>query len=243
MRSITFDIDWAPDWAIAQCNDICTAAGIKCTYFVTHETDVLQDIRRSGMELGVHPNFLPNSTHGSGARAVLDHVLQIVPDARSIRTHSLVQSTPIFVDVVSHTEIKTDVSLLLPFHSKLKPVLQYFVEGKRPLLRLPYFWEDDLASFAPGWNWESKIPHDPDQLEIYDFHPIHIALNMNKLSDYHRIKSALGGRPLKKLTQKECAPLIHCGGGARTYLERLVKGGEQSEFRTISQIADESGLI
>jgi hypothetical protein len=240
--SITFDIDWAPDWAIALCGDICTKAGIKSTFFVTHRSDVLTDLSDAGMELGVHPNFLPNSTHGSSTTAALKHILEIAPDARSMRTHSLVQSTPILADIVSYTDIKADVSLLLPFHMGLRPVVQYPVERKRPLLRLPYFWEDDLMSFYPDWNWASEIQHTPDQLEIYDFHPIHIALNLNRMDAYRRLKSALDGKPLHLVSEKDCAPFVHHGPGARTYLERLIKIAGREKFRTIYQIACESGL-
>jgi hypothetical protein len=241
--AITFDIDWAPDWAVALCGDICAKAGSVATFFVTHKSDVLAKLQASGMELGVHPNFLPNSTHGRDVSTVLNHILGVVPQARCMRTHSLVQSTPIFAEVVSHTNIETDVSLLLPLHKHLKPVIQYPVEGRRPLLRLPYFWEDDLASFDPIWDWASEIEHGPDQLEIYDFHPIHIALNLNKMDEYRRLKSSLNGKPLSAVSEHECAPFIHPGEGARTYLERLLKVGGAAEFRTISQIAHESGLL
>lgn len=242
MLSITFDIDWAPDWAIALCSDICLKAGVRGTFFVTHRSDVLADLKSSDMELGIHPNFLPGSTHGGDTMSVLEHILSIVPDAISMRTHALVQSSAIFADVVSHTRITTDVSLLLPFHPGLKPVCHYPVEGKRPLLRLPYFWEDDLASAYPDWSWSSEIQSEPNQLEIYDFHPIHIALNSKQMSDYGRLKSIMGGKPLHMLSESDCVPYVNHGPGARTYLERLLRGSERANARTISQIANSHGF-
>ena len=41
----------------------------------------------------MHPNFLPGSTQGDTARAVLDHCLAIVPEASTMRTHGLFQSS------------------------------------------------------------------------------------------------------------------------------------------------------
>ena len=43
--ALTFDIDWAPDWAIESCVELCTRYDVPATFFVTHDTPVLDQIR------------------------------------------------------------------------------------------------------------------------------------------------------------------------------------------------------
>ncbi|WP_411877822.1 hypothetical protein [Polaromonas sp. YR568] len=237
MLSLTFDIDWAPDWAVALCADICQKAGVKATFFATHAADVLKDLATEDrFEIGIHPNFLPGSSHGVKTSEVVDHVLTIAPQAKAMRTHALVQSSPIFAGIVADTDIDTDVSLFLPFHPMLAPTKIYFEAGGRPLVRLPYYWEDDVAACWPGWSWDSVVEDAPGQLRIYDFHPIHIALNMSTMNEYARLKAELKGRPLTSLTRAECLPFINQGKGARNYLEQLVAMGNGQRFQRISDI-------
>lgn len=101
---------------------------------------------------------------------------------------------------------------------------------------MPYYWEDDVSANWPGWSWSSPIEHDQDGLRIYDFHPIHVALNMSTMQDYDRLKSGLNGRPLTSLTRAECKTFVRQGEGTRTYIERLVSSVAENRFQTISEI-------
>lgn len=238
MLSVTFDIDWAPDWAVALCSDICASAGVPSTFFVTHQSDVLADLKRqSQIELGIHPNFLPNSSHGNAAPAVIKHMLEIVPNAKSMRTHALMQSSSILEHVERETMLETDVSLLLPFHPGLRPTRIHYDDNSRGLTRLPYFWEDDVCAVWPGWQWDGDpVPIDAG-LKIYDFHPIHVALNMGSLESYRKLKAHLSGRDLRAMKHADCQAFINPGHGARRFLERLVQSRPSREFSTIAQIA------
>lgn len=239
-NAITFDIDWAPDWTILLCAEICSTRGVPATFFVTHDTPALDELRRMpGIELGVHPNFLARSSHGGTPEEVLDFCMKLVPTARSMRTHSLVQSSHILQMVAERTPIETDVSLLLPFHQGLQATYFHIREDLRPLTRLPYFWEDDVASVWPGWNWTSS-QYRADGLMIFDFHPIHIALNTDKMAGYERLKTSMAGRPLSSATRDECAM---CGYeiGARTFLERVLQENDRSTFLTISDLGSRFG--
>lgn len=235
--AITFDIDWAPDWAVARCAALCRAHGVPATFFVTHPSPVLADLRRDGFELGLHPNLLPNSSHGVTAEDVLDHCLELVPEARSLRTHALVQSSPFFALIADrYPSIDTDVSLLLPLHPGLKPVDIHMGESNRRITRLPYFWEDDVAAADPAWNWFAPPPAG-EGLQIYDFHPIHIALNTGRMDHYRALKSGTVGRPLSSLTEDACAPYVNTAGGAASFLARLMGSAPAASFHTVGALS------
>lgn len=218
---VTFDVDWAPEWAIELCAELCANAGVKATFFATHPSPFLAELAADPrFEVGVHPNFLSRSTHGDSPEAVMRTCLSWVPDARSMRTHSLVQSSPIFEVVgAQFGQIQTDMSLFLPFHDRLQP-MDFFPAGRR-MIRLPYQWEDDVAALWPGWHWEAE-PQLGEGLAAVDFHPILVALNVATLSTYHDLKRRLAGRHLTEATRDDLAPLVHDGAGTRSYLARLL---------------------
>lgn len=233
---ITFDIDWAPDWAILMCASMCVEAGAQATFFVTHETPAL-DLLRSmpGIELGIHPNFLPRSSHGEGISEVLSACMRMVPEARSMRTHALAQSTLVWWAVAHETPIERDVSLFLPFHKGLGAT-QLPLEDRRTLTRLPYYWEDDTCASWPGWDWETSQYSSDKGLMVFDFHPIHVALNTRSLSNYDRMKASLAGTRLKDVAEDQAAPFMEQRAGTRTFLQRVLADHSAADFHTVSGV-------
>lgn len=220
---MTFDQDWAPDWAVEACVSMCLDANVPFTFFATNESPILRAIKaESSSELGVHPNFLPNSSHGTGTKEVLSAMAALVPEARSMRTHSLVQSSRIFAEVVNYTEIVNDVSLLIPFGSDLRASTTHY--GTRSLIRLPYSWEDDEAMFRERWDWRlSSWPGDSAGYHTFDFHPIHVALNSANMTNYEALKEHLRGRPLFEAKPDEVLKFRYEGKGTATYFAELLQ--------------------
>jgi hypothetical protein len=187
---LTIDADWAPDCAIDLVREILCEHDVKATFFATHASPALGRLRERPdlFELGIHPNFLPGSTHGASVAEVLDHCMGIVPEATSMRSHCLVQSTPLHQEVLRRTPIDTDVSLLLPGARPLLPVSYHHAD--RSLLRVPYGWEDTAAMEAGALahpTLDASHPH----LQVVAFHPIHVLLNSRSMHDYQRLKSAV----------------------------------------------------
>src|SRR4030066_1641297 len=93
---ITIDVDWAPDWMIEYMANVLIKKHVKSTWFVTHISPAIKIIhqRIDLFEIGVHPNCLFGSTHGNNEDEVLRHIKELIPDAITMRTHALYQSTP-----------------------------------------------------------------------------------------------------------------------------------------------------
>ena len=211
---LSLDLDWAPDEAIDAVAGILADRGVPATWLVTHSSAAVDRLRDQPelFELGIHPNFLSGSTHGETVGDVLDHCLELVPDAVSMRTHALVQSTPILAEVLERTAIRVDLSLFLPQARNVAPV-EYRWRG-RSLVRLPYVWEDDvelengtldagLASIlaAPG-------------LKVFDFHPVHVFLNSTSMDAYRRVSGTLPDADL--------APHVEDGRGVGAVFREVV---------------------
>lgn len=91
---LTFDIDWASDFVLDSCINLVESVGVKATWFVTHETPLLERLRANpNFELGIHPNFNPllegDFAYGKNYKEVLRYFLNIVPEAKSMRSHCL----------------------------------------------------------------------------------------------------------------------------------------------------------
>jgi hypothetical protein len=174
---LTLDVDWAPDWMIDAVADQLAAAGVPATWFATHASPALERLRERAdlFELGVHPNFRPGSTHGAGIDEVLAHVMTLVPEAVSSRSHGVVQSGTLLHELVRRTPIRIDSTTFLPGMAHVRPVVQHFPEGA--LVRVPFVWADDHEAVRPDatWTWDGLFAE--PGLKVVMFHPARVCLN------------------------------------------------------------------
>lgn len=213
---LTFDIDWAHDEILADSIDILERQDVSATFFVTHNTPVLERLRENPkFELGIHPNFnfllQGDARNGSDANEVIDRLLDIVPEARSVRSHSMTQSSRL-LDMFFQKGLTHDCNSFVPamINFELKPWKCW-----PGLTNVPHFWEDDLAWFYEDDSVFERGYEDRKGLKVFDFHPIHVFLNTQKL-DLYEITREIHSDPEK---------LIHFrneGGGARLNLLSLL---------------------
>lgn len=133
---LTFDVDWAVDKYITAVVDLLTKHKVKSTWFITHPSTVIESLKNNELfELGIHPNFRKNSTQGKTIEEVLDYCLSIVPEAVSMRSHALYQSTDLIYIVTSSSKILFDSSTFLPYATNIRPT--------------PLLWRDNLIIKVP----------------------------------------------------------------------------------------------
>jgi hypothetical protein len=206
---LTLDVDWAPDAAIDATASLLEEVGCKATWFVTHETPALARLRSRPdlFELGIHPNFLPGSSHGDDPEEILRHTLKIVPEARCARAHSAFQSGPV-LKRLRDSQIELDCSIMLPGLPHAKVV--GWEDGRTTLWRVPNFWSDDYEAEMREPNWGVDGRFAVPGVKVLIFHPIHIALNTRVMDDYARHKSGE-----LELPPAQSADEIGRGGGGR----------------------------
>lgn len=216
--------------------DICAKAGVPASFYATHPTPLLAEIDNdSRFELGIHPNFLAGSSHGKDYREVLSYCLELAPRASSMRTHSLYQDSRMFAEVVNSVpQIRVDASLFLPGHANLHGVVLPLGEGKS-IYRLPFYWEDDSFAETIGSDW-SFLPVTTPGLNIFAFHPVHVAINTARFSTYNLMRSKVSD--LSKWTKEFAAEFSNKSFGTRTFLEALIADVPKQDFMTITALAD-----
>jgi hypothetical protein len=224
--AFTVDVDWAPDYMIDYMSDAFIQAGVKCTWFVTHSSPAIDRLRNHPLfELGIHPNFLPGSTHGNTEDAVMKHCLELVPGAKSVRTHALVQNSRLLWNMRRKYNLQTDCSLFLPFTPHLIPHTLCHSAAEIPLVRIPFFWEDDVECLRPVRSWNAQMSDiHVHGLKMFNFHPMYVGLNEDDFSRYERVKAELcRGRTLFDLTAEELIPFTNIGSGVNTFFKGILE--------------------
>lgn len=213
---LTLDLDWAHDVVVADTIDLVEQHGIPATWFVTHETPALERLRSNPLfELGIHPNFnfLLQGSHRAGrdAAEVLDRLLAIVPEARSVRSHSVTQSS-VLLELFRSRGLTHECNTFIPWQAgiSLKP---WSLDNG--LVRVPYFWEDDVAFARSDGSTNMEILTHLPGLKVFDFHPIHVFLNTEDADRYERTRP-LHRRP-GELLEHRCR-----GRGTRTIFQELL---------------------
>ena len=191
---LSFDLDWAIDEVLEDTLDLIIEANIKATLFVTHETPILDKMRETSLiSLGLHPNFNPLFSGESVSRStdrIMSDLKEIVPEARVLRSHSM-----------SHS------GLWLNAYKELgiTHLSQYYmggVKGIHPfrhvngIVEVPVYFADDAYIFVEDhkrWNnpsVEEITSISEKSVKVFNFHPIHIALNSSSFDAYESTKSS-----------------------------------------------------
>lgn len=218
---ITIDVDWAADFLIDALAESLTSRRVKATWFITHISPAIERLktRPDLFELGIHPNFQKNSSHGSTVETVLRHVLDLVPSAKSMRTHGLLLSSQLLIDA-ARQGVEIDCTTFLPEAAGVEPFRQW-VDDDCSIIRVPFNWEDDAEMVRPDPRWSlQELAVERRGLQIFNFHPVHAYLNQPRPDAYRALKGFNGG--LKAMTPKRADALRRTGEGPGAMLEAIV---------------------
>lgn len=185
---LTFDIDWAHDSVLNDTIDLVEASDVAATWFVTHDTPVLDRLRANPkFELGIHPNFNflleGNHRNGRNAREVIESLLAIVPEATCVRSHSMTQSSRL-IEMFKTAGLTHDCNQFIPAQTgiAIRPWKLW-----NDLIGVPYYWEDDVHCMY-GLHGRMSAFLALSGLKVFAFHPIHVFLNTESLSRYESLR-------------------------------------------------------
>lgn len=228
---LTSDTDWASEFAIENLLGFTAERAIRPTVFVTHRSATLRRAQEAGaVDLGIHPNFLPGSSHGSDIDAVIAHSFDLVPGTKLWRSHAFVDGTHVALKLHA-AGIRIDSNLCLYMQRGLEP-LEHWV-GIR---RFPVFWEDDVH-WHRGGAWSFAPTRDDffsPGLKVVNVHPFIFALNVPDDRFYQSVKSNI-----PSLTADSAAALRWRGPGPVEFLTELTEAVRASGRRwyTLAELA------
>lgn len=224
MHLFTSDIDWAPEEVISDTIELFSKYGVKCTFFCTHRSSVIQSIEKDfNFELGIHPNFLPVMNERIGTMTgVIENMLEIIPNPKGVRSHSLVQSSRLSI-MFKNYGLKYQANTHLPYMKEITPFKLW-----NGLFEVMHNFEDDIHFLYKHSFDNPGLELFTQNLNVFNFHPIHIFLNTdcektfsNSRVYYNDPKELRRMRNIKKI-------------GTRDLLVRLLKDHNRIFKKTLT---------
>ncbi|MBR0801193.1 methyltransferase domain-containing protein [Bradyrhizobium jicamae] len=206
----TSDMDWADEAAIAACFSVFDEFEVPLTPFITNKSPYIEKrFSRWMQRVGVHPNFLEGSTHGKTASEVCRHMQSLNPVANFYRSHHFYGTSNV-ADQFKASGYEFDSNLSLFPQADIKPLLH-----SSGLVRYPVFFGDGMwFTQFPDRDVSELIPLlATPGLKIFNFHPIHVALNTPNAAHYKTYRET--GQPWQDH--------VASGNGARTNLIQLLR--------------------
>lgn len=228
---LSFDQDWAPDFICNYIADILISKRIKSTWFITNESSFLDKLRQFPelFELGIHPNFLPNSSHGNNPVEVIETVKKIVPEAKCSRSHAVFQYGGIIQSLRNDFSIEYDLTSFLYEFENIYPT-KLFTAIDTIMYRLPVFWSDDHEFMNTKRNWVLSKYKNFQGIKVFSFHPIHVYLNSSGEQEYENYKQ------LTDKTENSVQSVINKDIGAYSAFLDLVAQLQQEKNYFISEL-------
>ena len=230
---LTADVDWASDYCIDALAAFAHERSVMPTLFVTHESPAITSLRtQRRVECGIHPNFLPHSSHGEEPGAIITHMLSIQPNPVAVRCHHYVENSEI-AHMLAVTGLRVDSNVCLFLQPSLKPLSHW-----SGLIRLPCFWEDDVH-WERGFAWDfarlRKAFFAPG-LKLLNVHPFMFALNIPDAAFYARHK-----RHIQTLDPVSAHQMRFPGLGPATFIAEMFDAVREEglHFTSLGELVDE----
>ena len=170
---LTFDVDFAPDYMLANVLDLLDRFGARATFLATHDSELLKQVAQEGKhEVGLHPNLMPGSTQGANLTEILDSLKRAFPEAVGNRFHLLAHSYR-DLTALGRRSFRYDVS-------SLRFNCPYVMPAWHPdlgMVLFTYTWEDGICENAGLPMRVSSVDLDSPGMKIINFHPMNVYVN------------------------------------------------------------------
>lgn len=227
----TSDVDWASEEALQIQQDIYDRDDIHATYFVTHKSPLLEKWHQeSKVQLGIHPNFLPGSSHGNTIDEVIATVMKFVPGARCFRSHRCFDM-PAVTDALVKKGLLYDSNLMTNLQQGISPITH-----ESGLIRFPCFYEDGIHfKWKRGWDFSKfeKMFSQPG-IKIVSPHPMITAMNVTTAEGWASLKAKFPAKAWIKMSGEQLLENACKEQGPKNFLEDMITFVLNNKFTIMS---------
>jgi hypothetical protein len=216
----TSDIDWASEAVLDIFFSEMLKYNLELTTFVTHESPIIEDLyQQSQIQRGIHPNFLPSSSHGNGFREVIDNCLMFAPEAKGFRSHrafDVTDTSHLFNDQFGLRYASNLVTVMQPF---IKPIIH-----ESGLVRFPVFFEDGTHLYNKlGFDFsEHKSRFLTPGIKIISIHPMNYVINPPDLGYMRNIKDTLSREAYSHTSYDAVNQYKYSGLGIKNLVDDII---------------------
>ena len=221
----TSDIDWASEAVIDDYFHRLPMDLLKLTTFVTHNSEIIENQFRAGViQRGIHPNFLPGSSHGNSFREVIETCMTFAPEATCTRSHRAFDVTDTTHMLKNEFHFKCCSNTITTLTPCIKP---YWLESK--LLQIPVFFEEgsflynELGLSIQPFLQFFKAPG----LKVISFHPINMAFNTPYIAWMRQIKDSLTREEFNNISAEMIASKRNREKGAFDVVMEIINLAQQ----------------
>lgn len=196
----TSDIDWASEAVIEREFQLLPLDLLKLTVFVTHKSQAIErEFLAGNLQRGIHPNFLPGSSHGDTFREVIETCVSFAPEATCTRSHRAFAVTD--TEHLLHNEFhfKCSSNIITTLAPKITP---FWLESK--LLQVPVFFEEGSFLYNElGLTIQPYLKYFTSPgLKVISFHPVNMAFNTPEIAWMRQIKDSLSREEFNHISEE-----------------------------------------
>ena len=228
----TSDIDWASEAVLDLFFDILDENGINPTLFLTHNSPIIkkrQDMEK--VECGIHPNFLPDSSHGNSYQEVIESCIKLAPKAKGFRCHRFFDVTDITHLLRNTYGYKYMSNMGTILQTEISPVLH-----ESGLIHFPVFFEDGTHLYHKMdlniLNYAKYL--DSPGIKIISFHPMNLVFNSPSLSYMRELKDSISREGYQNLSKKEIDTRKNQSRGIRDTVLQIFDYVKQNDFKVLT---------
>lgn len=213
----TTDLDWASECAIESELKAFMEANIKPTVFVTHRSNSVEKYR-DYIDVGIHPNFIQPSSQGGNEDEIINYCMNIVPEAKSFRSHRWYGSNDIYsklykMGIKYESNLCTSLDVIEPFlHRSGMICFPCFLEDGA------YIINNSKIDFK-----DVRCMFQLSGLKVVNIHPMHYALNTPYFSYTRKIKDNLTRQEWNEMTAERLRELEYGGNGIRNFIDEMIE--------------------
>lgn len=224
---LTFDMDWAIDEVLFDFYSLVKELSVVGVIHVTHETKFINMFREEKiLDCGIHPNYNfllgGGQNEGESVEDILTKIKNIVPEAKCVRSHALTTSS-IIESTYSNYGIEYDLNTYIPVQEGMK-IFPYRVLTNGAMV-LPFIFEDDVyLAESKRRTVDFYLGDDFEAPRIFNFHPIHLYLNTDKIETYENARPFFKDiKQLEKMRNTE-------NYGIRDFFTDLIEMAKKDEW-------------
>lgn len=214
---ITIDIDWTCEAAIEETLSFFRDKNIYPTVFTTHRSKTVESYMHN-IDVGLHPFFGENSSHGKSITEVVKTVMDFPHNLKAFRCHrfgvcNLSKQAMLEAGMMISSNVCTNLEFISPF------------QDRSGLLEVPIFLEDG------GYLWQKRpleinstlanIVKKPSS-KVIVIHPMHFAINTPSFAYMLDIKKSISRKAWRQMNTNMLNKLRWKGRGIRDFIIDLL---------------------
>ncbi|HET7230034.1 MAG TPA: hypothetical protein VFJ16_08540 [Longimicrobium sp.] len=215
--AVTIDLDWACEAAIEETLDAFRELRVPVTVFATHHSPRVE-AALDELEVGVHPYFAPDSSHGATIDDVVSHVLGLPHNLAAFRCHRFASCNGSREALARagfriSSNVCTDLEVLPPFADRYG------------CLEVPIFMEDGGFLFrGHPLAIRGSLARGLEQpgMKVIVVHPMHFALNTPHFDYMATIKQRTTRERWRAFTRRDLDALRWRSRGIRDLVLEMV---------------------